>query len=315
VLGGAAAFFAVAVGVLLFVLWRRSQAAPAATPTPAPVVEATPTPAPVVTTPVAAATGKLHIESTPAGATVTLNGEAKGPTPLDVDALPVGNYDVKLELRGYEPKTETVTIVESQLAAELRVTMTRVAPTTGTVDVVSQPPGAVVTIDGNRAGQTPLSDHRLRPGSHKVDLAAEGFEPWSGSVTVEAGKKARVEQALREIPKATPPPPTLAAVDPNRVYMNTAGDVDIQAKKVSGSTASYPSNAPRLKSGDAVSVSVSFVVDANGDVDDVKVIESAGAAIDDSVVKAIRKWKYSPALKQGVKVKVKIAFKQTFRAG
>jgi TonB family protein len=91
--------------------------------------------------------------------------------------------------------------------------------------------------------------------------------------------------------------------------------VDIQAKKISGSTASYPSGAPRLKSGDAVSVSVTFVVDANGDVDDVKVVESAGAAIDDSVVKAIRKWKYSPALKQGVKVKVKIAFKQTFRAG
>jgi TonB family protein len=62
-------------------------------------------------------------------------------------------------------------------------------------------------------------------------------------------------------------------------------------------------------------VSLTFVVDENGDVEEPKVVESAGSVIDDAVVKAVRKWKYSPALKQGVKVKVKIAFKQTFRAG
>jgi len=169
-------------------------------------------------------------------------------------------------------------------------------------------------VDGSAAGQTPVAELKLRPGAHRVEISADGHEPWTGGVNVEAGKKSRVEAALREIPKATPTPPP-PAVDPARIYLNTAADVDTLAKKVMGGTASYPSNAPRLKSGDAVSVSVSFVVDENGDVDDPKVLESAGAVIDDAVIKAIRKWKYSPALKQGVKVKVKIAFKQTFRAG
>ncbi len=313
ILGGAALFFVLAVGVLGFVVWNRSRAeAPSATPPP--VAEATPTPAAQVTV-APTTTGSLHVETTPPGATITVNGEAKGPSPLDLTGLPVGNYEVRAELRGYETKTETATIADSAREPQLKIALTRITPVTGSVEVVSEPTGAVVTVDGNRAGVTPVVDLKLRPGAHRVELSAEGHEPWSGSVTVEAGKKARLEASLRAIPKATPTPPPVAAVDPNKTYVNTATDVDILAKKASGSTASYPSGAPRLKSGDAVSVSVTFVVDANGDVDDVKVVESAGAAIDESVIKAIRKWKYSPAIKQGQKVKVKIAFKQTFRAG
>ena len=37
--------------------------------------------------------------------------------------------------------------------------------------------------------------------------------------------------------------------------------------------------------------------------------------IDDAVLAAVRAWKYSPAVKRGVKVKVRITLKQTFRAG
>jgi TonB family protein len=90
----------------------------------------------------------------------------------------------------------------------------------------------------------------------------------------------------------------------------------VLAKKTSGNSASYPQkNAPRLKSGDSVSVSVSFVVTETGEVTDLKVTESAGQVVDDAVTSAIRTWKYSPAVKKGVKVKVRVAFKQTFRAG
>jgi serine/threonine-protein kinase len=314
ILGGAALFFVLAVGLAGFLLWKRSVAEVVAPPTPEPVVEATPAPSPLPTPPLDI--GSLRVETTPPGAAISVNGEERGSAPLDLTGLAVGNYEVRAELRGYEAKAETVTIVDSAPAVELKLALTRLAPATGSVEIVSQPPGAEVSIDGNRVGLTPLADLKLRAGSHRVEISADGYLPWSGSVSVEAGKKAELSAVLSEVPKATPPPSTLAAVDPQRVYLNTTSEVDVLARKTSGATASYPaSGAPRLKSGEAVSVSVTFVVDQNGDVDDVKVIESAGAVIDESVVKAIRKWKYSPALKQGVKVKVKITFKQTFRAG
>ncbi|HET7291330.1 MAG TPA: TonB family protein [Vicinamibacteria bacterium] len=309
VLGGAAVFFVVALGLAGYMVWKRSQAEPV----PTPVVESTPTPPPS-THPPLVATGLIRVETTPPGALISVNGEARGNSPLEVPGLAVGNYEVRAELKGYDTKAETVTILAGSPHAQVSLALARSAPVTGSVEIVSQPAGADVTVDGNRAGQTPLADLKLRPGSHRIEITAEGHEPWSGGVNVEPGKRARVEATLREIPKATPtpgPPP----VDPTRVYLNTAADVDVLAKKIAGGTASYPSNAPRLKSGDSVSVSVTFVVDENGDVDEPKVVETGGAVIDEAVLKAVRKWKYSPAVKQGIKVKVKIAFKQTFRAG
>ncbi len=310
VLAGAAAFFVVALGLAGFMLLKRGEAEPSP---PAQIVEEPPAP-PAVTTPAAVVSGVLRIETTPTGAAITVNGEARGNSPLELAGLAVGNYDVRADLKGYDGRAQTVTIAESAPHANLSLALSRSAPVNGSVDVVSQPAGASVIVDGGRVGETPIADLKLRPGSHRVEITAEGHEPWTGAVNIESGKKARVEAILREIPKATPMPAP-PAVDPARIYLNTAADVDVLAKKVSGGTASYPSNAPRLKSGDSVSVSLTFVVDQNGDVDEPKVVESAGAIIDEAVVKAVRKWKYSPAAKLGVAVKVKIAFKQTFRAG
>ena len=61
-------------------------------------------------------TGSLHVESEPPGATVTLNGEARGVTPLDVADLLLGNHEVKVELKGYAPSAQTVVLTEDAAA-------------------------------------------------------------------------------------------------------------------------------------------------------------------------------------------------------
>jgi len=100
------------------------------------------------------------------------------------------------------------------------------------------------------------------------------------------------------------------------VYANTPKDVDTLARKVSGESPSYPSDrAPRLRSGERVSVTVSFVVTENGEVEDVTIEESGGRVIDEVVASAIRGWKFQPARKRGTLVKVRTIFKQTFLGG
>jgi TonB family protein len=64
-----------------------------------------------------------------------------------------------------------------------------------------------------------------------------------------------------------------------------------------------------------VSVTVRFVVDDKGAVEDIRVLESGGDVVDDVVVAAIRGWRFRPATKQGVPVKVEVKFKQTFLGG
>jgi len=160
---------------------------------------------------------------------------------------------------------------------------------------------------------TPFPDFKIRVGSHKVELSRDGYEPWSGTLVVEAGRKGRLDVQLTPKTVAAPPPADLP--DPNRIYSNTTAEVDTQAKKAAGQSVGYPDGAPKLKSGESVSVSVSFVVLESGDVTDPRVVESGGRILDDAVLSTIRTWKYTPAVKKGVKVKVRVTLRQTFRAG
>jgi TonB family protein len=248
---------------------------------------------------------------------VTVNGQSQGASPLEVNGLAAGDYDVRVELKGHDPKVQRVTLGTAEPLAHLQLALTRAAPTSGTADFLSTPFGAAVVLDGTPLGQTPLLQHRLKPGPHKVELSKEGHEPWTGSVTVEAGKKAKVDAILRAVAVATPPPaPTPEPVDTEQVYNNVPSDVDTLAKRVSGSSPTYPSDLPRLRSGDSASVVVTFVVTEEGEVIDAKVSQSGGSRVlDEAVLTAVKKWKYSPAVKRGIKVKVRIAQKQTFLAG
>ena len=89
-------------------------------------------------------------------------------------------------------------------------------------------------------------------------MALDGHETWSSTLDVTAGETGRVDVRLRARAAA---PPTPEPVDVARVYPNEAGQVDTLARKLKGASPSYPSGrAPRLKSGQRVSVLVRFVV-------------------------------------------------------
>jgi serine/threonine-protein kinase len=309
IVGAAAVLFLVAIVVGGVALLRGREAT---APSPAPVAEAPTAPVLPSATPAPAVAGVLLIDTQPSGAAISVNGEAKGLAPLEL-GLPVGNYELRAELRGYEPKAQMVNVTADTPRTEVRIALSRLAPVMGSAEIVSTPTGGSVAVDGAPAGETPLAELKLKPGSHKVEITKEGFEPWQGSVSVEPGKKARVEAPLKAVAKAAPPSPKAEVADTERIYPNTAAEVDVPARKVSGSSAEYPKRAPSLRSGQSVSVSVSFVVTEKGDVEDVKVLESAGRIVDDAVVSAFRSWKYEPAVKQGQKVKVKVNWKQTFR--
>jgi TonB family protein len=191
----------------------------------------------------------------------------------------------------------------------------KAAPAAGLADIVSTPFGAAVQVDGANVGLTPVTDLKLKPGTHQVEVSREGYEPWSGSLLVQAGQRSRLDATLRALVKATPTPPPAEVVDTSRVYANTPTEVDTPARKTAGPNVSYPDSAPRLKSGASVSVSVTYVVSETGEVTDVRVVESAGKILDEAVLAAVRKWKYAPAAKKGTNVKVLMTFRQTFRAG
>jgi TonB family protein len=314
---GAAATAALALGVVAWALWPRTRVgaageeAAAASPAASPAGPVTPGSAPV-----APQLGTLLVESEPSDANVSVNGEMEGQTPLRLSDLPFGSYNVRVERKGYETQARDVSLSAGADAGEARFVLVRPAPPPqGEADVVSTPSGASVSVDGRPVGTTPLTGLRLRPGKRRFQVALDGHETWTQTVDVAAGETGRVEVRLEALLRPADPP-TPEPVDPARVYENTAADVDTLAKKLSGSSPSYPSDrARRLKSGERVSVLVRFVVTETGEVQDVSVLESGGRALDDVVVAAIRGWKFQPATKRGTRVKVHVTFKQTFLGG
>ena len=310
--GGGAGLLVLAVlaGAAWWFISHRQAVVGPVEPTPPPVataVAATPTPPPAAPT----VKGTLRVESEPVGATVTLNGEDRGVTPLDVADLFLGNHEVKVELKGYAAVMQTVVLSEDSPRSELKLPLSKSAPTMVVVEVLSTPSGATVKIDGAGVGQTPLLNHSIRPGKHQIELVKEGYEPWGESTSL-TKRKSKVEAQLRPIPKATPPPVVADVPDPNKTYDQS--DVDSAPRQVTSSSASYPKDAPRLKSGQSVSVAGTFVVTVNGDVAEIQIRESGGRSVDDAVMAALAKRKYSPGSKKGVKVRVRVPFRQTFQA-
>jgi len=74
------------------------------------------------------------------------------------------------------------------------------APETGLLDVKSSPPGASVTIDGNRIGTAPISV-TLRPGQHHLRIELAGHTSIEEDEEVRAGERSSVVVALPEAPR------------------------------------------------------------------------------------------------------------------
>jgi hypothetical protein len=140
--------------------------------------------------------GSLEVESTPVGARIRLDerDEELGRAPLR-QAIPVGNVRVTADLDGYVTQSQEVTIRDGQTAL-LVFRLQRAAHTVAVLSVQSQPPSAVVLLDGEEAGRTPLVLDELQPGPRLLEVEAEGMVPWSQDLILEPGAATRAAVSL-----------------------------------------------------------------------------------------------------------------------
>ncbi|ASJ03497.1 hypothetical protein A3L09_09605 [Thermococcus profundus] len=139
--------------------------------------------------------GYLTINSTPANATVYLDGDYIGTTPLENYPLPPGNHTITIVKRGYENYTETIQ-VEGNTPLFVNVTL---KPLTATVKVLSTPIGAEVYLDGESIGKTP-GNFTIPSGSHTITLHLDGYLNYTTAVTVSPGETKVVNATLIPIP-------------------------------------------------------------------------------------------------------------------
>jgi eukaryotic-like serine/threonine-protein kinase len=167
----------------------------------APPRAATPEPPPAL--------GRMLVRSTPAGAQVTIDGGERGATPLTVRDLPYGTHTVRVSRRGFEPQERRVTVGRGSRSQSLTFALVPLGQAAraadapeqaqdflGSLAIESLPAGASVFLNGRRSGQTPLVLSDLRAGSYALRLERTGYQRWSASVRVVAGRQERVTASL-----------------------------------------------------------------------------------------------------------------------
>lgn len=159
--------------------------------------------------------GRLLIRSTPSGAAVSVDGTARGVTPLALQDLELGSRTIAIARPGYATEERRVVLtagrpsrsIEVRLAAGGAGARATPAPAprrataaaevrTGSLTVESRPSGATVTIGGRVSGTTPLTVEALPPGEYQVVLALSGYRTVTTTVQVAAGARARAAVSL-----------------------------------------------------------------------------------------------------------------------
>jgi TonB family protein len=168
----------------------------------------------------------------------------------------------------------------------------------------SNPSAAQVYVDGVPLGATPVSGHEVCFGRHVVRMEAEGRE--AVSVEVEVGR----EDALRAITVGLPlPQPSAGSIRPGQ-FVEFGPDVT-PPRRIAGQAPEYPEAAKER--GLEGSPMVDVWISETGDVIDLAIADSAGANLDDALLRAVAGWRFEPATVDGVPVSVRMRVQHVFR--
>ncbi|MBT3181868.1 MAG: serine/threonine protein kinase [Deltaproteobacteria bacterium] len=149
-------------------------------------------------------TSAIELTTIPEGATVFLdNRETAYRTPTNIkDIDPKRSHDIGLFLRGHRFWNKKINLKPGETKS-FEIQMVK---DFATLNVESEPPGALVMLDGVPIGQTPVTREKLEPDKvYKVEVWVQGYEATKKDYKAVAG----VKKGLRFILKKMPTPAEL----------------------------------------------------------------------------------------------------------
>ncbi len=133
------------------------------------------------------------------GAQVFFDGEDVGTTPMIHEAAP-GDHTIEIRASEFEPHSEIVQ-VEAGQRHTVNATLRPSEPPGGTLVVLSEPVGAVISVDGAERGPTPITLEGLVPGTHIIEARLDGYEDTTERAQVSVGQQETVRLEMTAIPQ------------------------------------------------------------------------------------------------------------------
>jgi PEGA domain len=145
--------------------------------------------------------GWITVSSIPAGASVTLDGNYVGLTPvngtLNLDAVAAGEHTISLNRSGYLPYSTRTNVSPNAVSAVSAVLVP--VSVNGVLSVTSDPAGAEIFIDNKSTGISPLTVNDIAQGNHRITLRLDGYEEYTTSFFVIAGTNSSVSATLQPV--------------------------------------------------------------------------------------------------------------------
>ena len=157
----------------------------------------------------------LAVNSVQGNTNVFVNDKLLGTTPFYSNAIKSGNvevsirnddrtFDINLNL---EPNTETILNRElgpnRDFGAGDTVWVER-SKDTPSMSVISDPVGALVKLDGEVKGETPITINNIKVGEHDLEISKDGFESRTLRPDIKEGIKLNVDSKLFTKPVGRP---------------------------------------------------------------------------------------------------------------
>ncbi len=151
--------------------------------------------------------GRVLVRSSPAGASVTVNDEPRGETPVAVRDLAYGSYSIRIARDGYGSVERRVRLTVDRPSASLDVVLRPAAAgrepaasgagvASASISVESRPSGAQVYVNDRLVGSTPMVVAEVPAGPAAVRLERDGYQTWATTVEVRPGEQVHLGASL-----------------------------------------------------------------------------------------------------------------------
>lgn len=127
------------------------------------------------------------------GAQIYCNGKLLG-TSRYVGDMMEGFYDVEVRMNHYKSASQQLQVTAGK-SQDITLNPT---PIYGSLDVVSTPHDAEITIDGKTYGKTPNTIDKLLEGEHSISLSLPGYAPITERFTIKENENSTVSLNLQK---------------------------------------------------------------------------------------------------------------------
>ncbi len=140
--------------------------------------------------------GSLFITSLPDGADIFISGKPRGRTPLRMENMACGQYEIVLKKPCYAPGRKSVLLTPGALI-EVPISL---QASCGKLIIESEPSGATWYLNGAEMGKTPGESGYVEEGEYSIGYRKEAYRAFITDAVVNAGQESVVTAKLSKNP-------------------------------------------------------------------------------------------------------------------